>query len=96
MLRTRCLVGNSSSAIREGAFLGTPAVNVGSRQAGRQRATNVVDVGHDRRKIAEAIQHQVGHGPYASEAIYGDGHAGERIAGILNRCEVPIQKRMTY
>lgn len=96
MMRTACLVGNSSSGIREGAFLGTPAVNVGSRQAGRQRARNVVDIGHDRREIAGAIQQQIRHGPYASEAIYGEGRAGGRIANILSRCEVAIQKRMTY
>ena len=39
-----CLVGNSSSGIREGAFLGVPCVSIGSRQAGRERATNLMDV----------------------------------------------------
>jgi len=96
MMRTACLVGNSSSAIREGAFLGTPAVNIGSRQSRRQRGKNVVDVGHDRRAIAHAIKQQLHQGSYASEAIYGDGHAGERIADILSRCELNIQKRMMY
>src|SRR5258708_11155635 len=33
MARTACLVGNSSSGIREGAYIGTPVVNVGTRQA---------------------------------------------------------------
>lgn len=96
MMRTACLVGSSSSAIREGAYLGTPAVNIGSRQAMRQRGQNVIDVGHDRKGIADAIQQQVRHGLYASEPIYGDGHAGERIAQILSRCELRIQKRITY
>ena len=30
-----CLVGNSSSGVREGAFIGTPVVNIGSRQNNR-------------------------------------------------------------
>lgn len=96
LMRTACLVGNSSSGIREGAFMGTPAANVGSRQAMRQRGKNVVDVGYDRKAIAEAVERQLRHGPYPSDPVYGDGHAGERIADILARCQVRIQKRMTY
>jgi UDP-hydrolysing UDP-N-acetyl-D-glucosamine 2-epimerase len=93
---TAVLVGNSSSAIREGAFIGTPAVNIGSRQEGRERGSNAVDAGYDRREILEAMRAQIEHGPYASEPIYGDGHAGERIADVLSRCEISIAKRMTY
>ena len=48
MAKTAALVGNSSSAIREGAFIGTPAVNIGPRQDGRDRGSNVVDVDYDR------------------------------------------------
>ena len=96
MMRTACIVGNSSSAIREGAFIGTPAVNVGTRQTMRQRGKNVIDVDHDREAIADAIMHQVRNGHYERETIYGDGHAGERIADILSRCSVRIQKRITY
>ena len=47
MAHCACMVGNSSAALREGAFLGTPAVTVGTRQQGRERGTNVVDVEHD-------------------------------------------------
>ena len=96
MMRTACLVGNSSSGIREGAFMGAPAVNIGSRQDMRQRGQNVVDVGYDRQAIADAIERQVRHGPYAPDPVYGDGHAGGRIADILARCKVRIQKRITY
>ncbi len=44
MNKTACLVGNSSSGIREGAFIGTPVVNIGSRQDMRERGSNVIDV----------------------------------------------------
>jgi UDP-hydrolysing UDP-N-acetyl-D-glucosamine 2-epimerase len=91
-----CLVGNSSSAIREGSFAGTPAVNVGSRQEGRQRGSNVLDVGYDRREIVDAVRRQLDHGRYESEPIYGDGHAGKRIADVLAQCELRIEKRITY
>jgi UDP-hydrolysing UDP-N-acetyl-D-glucosamine 2-epimerase len=96
MRRTTCLIGNSSSAIREGAFIGVPAVNVGSRQQGRQRGRNVIDVGYDRWALIDAIQRQVSHGRYSSEPIYGDGSAGKRIADILSTCSVRLQKRIAY
>jgi UDP-hydrolysing UDP-N-acetyl-D-glucosamine 2-epimerase len=96
MRRTACIVGNSSSAIREGSFIGTPAVDIGLRQAGRQRGSNVADAGYDRAEIAAAIRRQVEHGPYESEPIYGDGHAGKRIADVLASVEVTVQKRITY
>ncbi|MGQ9652440.1 MAG: UDP-N-acetylglucosamine 2-epimerase [Thermodesulfobacteriota bacterium] len=96
MMRCACMVGNSSAAIREGAFLGVPAVNIGTRQMGRERGSNVVDVGHDREQIVKAIERQLEHGRYPSEPIYGDGHAGERIAHILSQCELSVQKRISY
>lgn len=96
MIRTACLIGNSSSAIREGAFIGTPAVNIGSRQDMRQRGKNVIDVGYDRQMITDAIQEQIRHGRYPSEHIYGDGRAGEQIAAILAKCPLHVQKRITY
>ena len=96
MMRCACMVGNSSAAIREGAFLGVPAVNIGTRQMGRERGGNVVDVDYDREQIVDAVQRQLRNGRYPSEHIYGDGHAGERIADILSHCSVQIQKRITY
>jgi len=96
MMRCACMVGNSSAAIREGAFLGVPAVNIGTRQMGRERGSNVVDVDYDRERIVRAIERQVAHGRYDPEPIYGDGHAGERIADILSWCELSIQKRIAY
>ena len=96
LARCACVIGNTSSAIREGPFLGTPSVNVGSRQDGRDRGSNVIDVGYDREEIVKAVRRQVAHGRYPSEHIYGDGQAGERIAGILAHIDVDIQKRLTY
>ena len=96
MRKTACIVGNSSSAIREGSFIGTPAVDVGQRQAGRQRGSNVLAAGYDRGEIAGAIGRQLEHGPYGSEPIYGDGHAGARIADVLSKVEVRVQKRIAY
>jgi len=96
MRRTACLVGNSSSGIREGAFIGTPCVNIGSRQNCRERGRNVVDVTGGTDAILAAIQTQIAHGPYESEPVYGNGTAGRKIAEVLATKEVAVQKRITY
>lgn len=96
MEQTACLIGNSSSAIREGEFIGVPSVNIGTRQTGRERGENVIDVGYNKAEIINAIQSQIGHGKYQTQYIYGDGKSGERIAKILSTEKVEQQKRITY
>jgi UDP-hydrolysing UDP-N-acetyl-D-glucosamine 2-epimerase len=92
----RCLVGNSSAGIRECSFLGVPVVNIGTRQAGRDRGANVLDVPHERGAIAEAIRMQAAKGRLRSDTLYGDGAAGPRIAAALARIEPRIEKRLDY
>jgi UDP-hydrolysing UDP-N-acetyl-D-glucosamine 2-epimerase len=96
MHKTACLVGNSSSAIREGAYIGTPTVNIGTRQNMRQRGANVLDVGYDKKEILNGIQQQLSHGRYPSEPIYGDGKAGKRIADVLASEQPVLQKTIAY
>jgi len=92
MDKTLCLIGNSSSGIREGAFIGTPVVNIGTRQNNRLRGKNVMDVNYDYKNIKEAIEKQIEHGKYESELIYGDGNTGKRIVEVLESIDVKIQK----
>jgi UDP-hydrolysing UDP-N-acetyl-D-glucosamine 2-epimerase len=96
LINSRCLVGSSSVGIRESSFLGVPVVNIGSRQAGRLRGRNVVDVGHEKDAIKAAVLRQSAHGPYEPEPLYGDGRAGERMAAILAEAPLTIHKRITY
>jgi UDP-hydrolysing UDP-N-acetyl-D-glucosamine 2-epimerase len=91
-----CLIGNSSSALREGAFLGVPAVNIGTRQQGRERGHNIIDVGYDAAAIERAVRVQIQHGKYDRNTLFGDGRAGARIAEILADGEFRIQKRLHY
>lgn len=90
-----CLIGNSSSALREGAFLGVPAVNIGTRQQGREHGPNVVHVGYDADEIETATRKQINHGRYERCTLFGDGFAGKRIADILASVKITIQKRLT-
>lgn len=91
-----CLVGNSSSGIREASFLGVPSVNIGIRQRGRERGPNVIDVDHNKEKIKKAILKQIKHGKYPKIKLFGDGKSGKKIADILSKCEIEIQKKLTY
>ena len=90
------IIGNSSVAIRECSYLGVPAVNIGTRQQGRERGGNVIDVDHDRRQIVDAVRrHLTGQRP-KTDTTYGDGHAGARIAKCLAEHELTVEKRLTY
>lgn len=93
---SRCLIGNSSVGIRESAYLGVPVVNIGNRQAGRDRGENVIDVDYRREAIQEAVTRHLADGRYPSNPLYGDGHAGERIAEILADAPLTIKKTITY
>jgi UDP-hydrolysing UDP-N-acetyl-D-glucosamine 2-epimerase len=90
------IVGNSSVAIRECSFLGVPAVDIGTRQTGRERGRNVIDVDHNRAAIAAAIRDHIKRGRPEPDRLYGDGRAGVRIADTLARADLTIEKRLTY
>ena len=96
MKEAKLIIGNSSSAIREGAFIGTPAVDIGTRQTTRVVAKNVLRVSYDNKKIFKAILKQVGK-KYKSSNIYGSGESARRIINILKKIKkVDIQKLNTY
>jgi UDP-hydrolysing UDP-N-acetyl-D-glucosamine 2-epimerase len=96
LFHSRCLVGNSSVGIRECSYLGVPVVNIGSRQAGRDRSQNVLDVGYRRNEISEAIRERLSRGRFPLDRLYGDGGAGQRIAGLLGAVPLTIEKRLAY
>lgn len=82
-----CCVGNSSSFIREAAYLGVPSVIVGDRQEGREHGRNVLFSGYQCDDIEYQVRAQLQHGRYESDRIFGDGRAGERIAAELARIQ---------
>ena len=61
LVNSKCLIGNSSVGIRECAYLGVPVVNIGTRQHGRDRGDNVIDVDYTKEAIRAAIQQQIRH-----------------------------------
>lgn len=79
------LVGNSSSGIIEAASAGTPSVNIGPRQKGRERSGHsVIDAGESMESIREALSCALSKRPIMGKRTrYGDGLAGQRIAEVL-------------
>jgi UDP-N-acetylglucosamine 2-epimerase len=87
-----CIIGNSSSGIRESAYLGTPSVIVGNRQFGREHGKNVIFVKHDSNEIFEAAVKQLKHGKYKSSDLFGTGDSGQKMISIIENCRPRIQK----
>ena len=86
------LIGNSSSGIIESSSFKLPVINVGTRQDGREKAENVIDVDYDKNKILDAINYinSIEYKMKLDECInpYGDGKASERICDILKNIEL--------
>lgn len=83
LARADVLVGNSSSGIIEAASFGLPVVNVGNRQQGRERSSNVTDVPPEKNAVRQAIESALKKGRCPGANVYGDGLAGARIVELL-------------
>lgn len=88
-------VGNSSAAMIESASFKTPVVNIGTRQKGRQRGENVLNVPYKKKKIAEAIKKSLTDKSYLAKLQtvrnpWGNGKTGQKVVKILE--EIDLQK----
>lgn len=95
----KLIVGNSSAGLIEAAALKVPAVNVGPRQAGRQKPANVVDCNYGRVNVARGLCRALRLDLRRLHHPYGNGQAGKKIADLLARIDlatVGIRKRNTY
>lgn len=79
----QALVGNSSAGIIEAATFGTPVVNIGDRQRLRERSINVIDTASGAAAVQAGLEQALKQGQSPCDNPYGDGRAGERIAGLL-------------
>jgi UDP-N-acetylglucosamine 2-epimerase (non-hydrolysing)/GDP/UDP-N,N'-diacetylbacillosamine 2-epimerase (hydrolysing) len=89
------LIGNSSSGIIEAASFGTPVVDIGPRQAGRERGPNVISVPFERSAIRRALKRLWNQGNprrFPRNNIYGAGNTARRIASAL--AAVPLDGKI--
>ncbi len=78
-----CIVGNSSTGLREASFLGVPCVNIGTRQINREQARNVINVDYDAEEIYQAIKKQIRKKTTQISKLYGDGKASQKIFNFI-------------
>ena len=98
------LIGNSSSGIHETATFKIPTINIGTRQQGRLRPDNVLDVDYEEYEITGAINKILNDKKFLNDVKYcinpyGDGRSANRIMNILKKINIGnniIQKRITY
>jgi UDP-N-acetylglucosamine 2-epimerase (non-hydrolysing)/GDP/UDP-N,N'-diacetylbacillosamine 2-epimerase (hydrolysing) len=98
------MIGNSSSGIIEAPSFQLPVINIGSRQQGRTRSVNILDVQPERKKIIQAIDFALHNKAFLEKVHtcknqFGNGTAAQKIVKILK--EIPlneklIQKQITY
>ena len=101
---TTALIGNSSSGIHETATFKVPTINIGTRQQGRLRPGNVIDVDYEEYEITGAINKILNDKKFLKDVKYcinpyGDGRSASRIIDILKKINIGnkiIQKRITY
>lgn len=97
--RSSGLIGNSSSGIHETATFNIPTINIGTRQQGRLRSNNVIDVDYNKNEILNAILESKKLIGKEFKKIYGNGDSSEKIVELLRTIEIGnhvIQKQITY
>uniref|UniRef100_A0A673H063 Bifunctional UDP-N-acetylglucosamine 2-epimerase/N-acetylmannosamine kinase-like n=1 Tax=Sinocyclocheilus rhinocerous TaxID=307959 RepID=A0A673H063_9TELE len=94
-----CMIGNSSCGVREAGAFGTPVINLGTRQTGRETGENVLHVrdADTHNKIYHALELQFGK-RYPCSKIYGDGNAVQRILKFMQFINLsePLQKKFCF
>ena len=98
------MIGNSSSGIIETPYFKKPSIQVGSRQAGRASAGNVLSVGTGYDEIRDAIRTAIQDKAFAERIRtcvnpYGNGGASKKIVEVLNNLVIDddlLRKKMTY
>jgi UDP-N-acetylglucosamine 2-epimerase (non-hydrolysing)/GDP/UDP-N,N'-diacetylbacillosamine 2-epimerase (hydrolysing) len=98
------MIGNSSSGIIEAPSFHLPVINIGTRERGRERSTNVIDVGYNKEEIKKAIEKALYDKDFRERVKkcknpYGDGKTGVRIVETLAKIKIDkklLQKRLTY
>ena len=87
------MIGNSSSALIEAPVVQLPAVNVGDRQKGRLRGSNVVDAPANVANVVAALERvlrrEFRDGLRGTSSPYGDGGSAGRIRAILRDWQPP-------
>ena len=93
------LVGNSSSGIIEGSYLGTPVVNIGPRQNGREQSSNVINVKNESKILIKNAIRKALNAKRKKSSLYGNGKSSQKITRHLEKIKLDNElkeKRLVY
>jgi UDP-N-acetylglucosamine 2-epimerase (non-hydrolysing)/GDP/UDP-N,N'-diacetylbacillosamine 2-epimerase (hydrolysing) len=98
------MIGNSSSGIIEAPSFKLPVINIGSRQQGRTRSANILDIAAEKNEIIHAIDFALHNKKFKQKVRgcknqFGNGTAAKKMIKILKKIplnETLIQKQITY
>ncbi|AET57667.1 UDP-N-acetylglucosamine 2-epimerase [Paenibacillus terrae HPL-003] len=99
----KILIGNSSSGIIEAASFHVPVINIGTRQTGRERSTNTIDIAQNEKELSIALEHALSalfqQTVANSSNVYSKKGTSARIVDVLKstvKTDELIQKTITY
>ncbi len=94
-IHANLIIGNSSFGIRESSYIGLPSINLGKRQRGRQKGSNVLDLPEicDFTELVCKVESHFANGFFPSEDLYGDGFAGSRAAQVISSWRPKVKSR---
>lgn len=89
-----CIVGNSSSGIREACIFGIPSITIGTRQNNREISNNTFIIKNLDNKdfLIEKINEIYGK-RYEIDNLYGTGNTIEKIDNILKSIELKYKEK---
>ena len=95
--KSRCIIGNSSSGLREGCYIGVKNISIGSRQNGREIGNNTIMISNNYRKIYISLKKILKlNYRKKKDYRYGNGNAGKKIVKIIEKIKVSHQKKLDY
>lgn len=77
------LIGNSSVGIRECSYMGVPVINIGDRQRGRDRGSNVIDKSWEEINNAD-LKTIINKHSITKDNLYGDGESSKKISKLIS------------
>ena len=93
------LIGNSSSGIIEGSYLGTPVVNIGPRQNGREQSSNVINVKKESKILIKNAIRNALKTKRKKSLLYGNGNSSQKIIRYLEKIKLDdelMEKKLGY
>lgn len=78
-----CIIGNSSSGVREAPFYGVPTIDLGNRQKNRTSNKSIYNLKFNLSKILRVLK-KIENKRFKKSKIYGEGYSAKKIVRILN------------